>query len=105
MIDGEEENQGENDEVGVEQKEDAGVIEAPPAAETARGLDHSAEGNDEDSPLPVGAVKVLNVGEAGKKQAGEKCRKRKQYGTHKGAPAQAEDVEEEKQFGTCFYCS
>lgn len=59
--------------VGVEENEDAGVVEAPLALKAAGRLRHAPRSNQQSENLPVRAVKVLDVRKAGKAQAGYKC--------------------------------
>jgi len=51
-IDAEEQDQGNDHELGVEQDENAGVVEAPFSAETACGFDHAPCGGDGYEELP-----------------------------------------------------
>jgi hypothetical protein len=70
------------------------VVEAPLALEAAGGLCHAPHGNQQSENLPVGAVEVFNVREAGKVQAGGKCAQRQENGADERFLPQAEDQEE-----------
>src|ERR1035441_8346860 len=48
-------------EVGIQEDEHAGVVEAPLAPQAAGGLRHAPRGNEQSENLPVRAVNVLNV--------------------------------------------
>ena len=60
---------GEDQKVGVEEDEDASMIETPAAFEAARGFDHAPEGHEGGEDLPVGGVQCIDVGESAKAQA------------------------------------
>jgi hypothetical protein len=73
-------NRGENHEVGIEQKEHAGVVEAPTALQAAGRLSHTPGGNEKREKLPMRAVQISNVGKSGKPETGGKCAQRQENG-------------------------
>ena len=85
---------GENHELGVKKDEYAGVVEAPLALEAAGGLSHAPYGDQQSENLPVGAVEVFYMREAGEVQAGGKCAEREKNGADERFLPQAEDREE-----------
>lgn len=70
------------------------MVEAPLALDAAGGLCHAPYCNQQSENLPVGAVEVFNVREAGEVQAGGKCAEREKDGAHERFLPQAEDQEE-----------
>jgi hypothetical protein len=84
---------GENHEIGVEEQEDAGVVEAPAALQATGRLCHAPGGDQQGDDLPVGAMKVLDVGKSGQTEAGSKGTDREENGSGEGFLPQAEDGE------------
>jgi hypothetical protein len=85
---------GKDHEVGIQEEEHAGVVEAPLALEAAGGFGHAPQGDQQSENLPVGAVEVFYVREAGEAQAGGKCAEREKNGAHERFLPQAEDLKE-----------
>lgn len=85
----------ENHEVGIQEEEHAGVVEAPPTPQAARSLCHAPRGNQQSENLPVRSMQVLYVRKAGQAQAGGKGAQREENGADKGFLPQAKDREEE----------
>jgi len=85
---------GEDHEVCIQEEKHAGVIKAPLALEAAGGFGHAPHGNHQSENLPVGAVEVFYVREAGKAQAGGKCAEREKDSADERFLPQAEDLEE-----------
>lgn len=82
---------GEDHEVGVEEDEHAGVIEAPFAPEATGRLSHAPGGDQQSENLPPGAVKILNVRKTGQVEAGGQCAEREENRAREGFLAQAKD--------------
>lgn len=82
----------QDDEVRVEQEKDTGVVEAPLAAQAARGFHHSPESSRQCCELPGRAVQAIDVGESGEQQADRECAYREHDGAHQRSFPQAEDV-------------
>ena len=82
----------EDHQVGVEQDEDTGMVETPFAAQAAGRLCHAPRGHQEGEKLPVRAVQIADVREAGQAQAGCKCAQRKQQGAQQRFLPQSKDV-------------
>jgi|GEM_PF-4722791 len=84
----------DNHEVGIQEDEYTSVVEAPFALEAAGCLGHAPYGNQQSENLPVGALEVFYVREAGEAQAGGKCAEREKNGADERFLPQAEDREE-----------
>ncbi len=61
--------------VGIEQDEHAGMVEAPSALQAAGGLRHAPRGNQQGKNLPSRAAQVSDVRKPGQAQAGRKRRR------------------------------
>lgn len=83
---------GEDHQVYIEQDEDPGVVEAPSAAQATGRLRHAPCGNQEGQKLPIRAVQIVDVWEAGEAQAGGKCAQGKEHGAQQRFLPQTEDV-------------
>ena len=70
------------------------MVEAPLALEAPGGFGHAPQGGKQSENLPVGAVEIFYVREAGEVQAGGKCAQREDDGAHERFLPQAEDQEE-----------
>jgi len=92
----EKDNHGQNHEIGVEQQQDACMIEAPSAMQAARCLAHSPQGDHKRKDLPGGTMKSFDMGKAGQQQAAAKSSERQKDAAREGFLPQAEDGEEGK---------
>lgn len=81
--------------VGIQEEEHAGMVEAPLSPQAAGSLCHAPRGNQQSENLPVRSMQVLDVRKAGQAQAGGKCAQRKENGAHERFLPQAKDREEE----------
>ncbi|SPE22489.1 hypothetical protein SBA5_340015 [Candidatus Sulfotelmatomonas gaucii] len=73
----------EDQQVGIEEDEDAGVVQAPSTLQAASRFGHAPRREEQGKDLPRGTVKVLDIREACKPQAGQKCSYRQNDGAHK----------------------
>ena len=90
-IDAEEQDQGKDHEFGVEQDENAGVVETPFAAKTACGVDHTPCGDDSNEELPARAVEGANVRESREAQADGEGEQRECDAANQRALTEAKD--------------
>ena len=80
--------------VGIQEEEHAGMVEAPLSPQAAGSLCHAPRGNQQSENLPVRSMQVLDVRKAGQAQAGGKRAQRKENGAHERFLPHAEDREE-----------
>jgi len=71
------------------------MVRTPFAAQAAGGFSHSPGGDEKSKNLPVRGMQIVDIGKAGKTQAGDKGAQREKNGARKGFLAQAIDGEEE----------
>jgi len=91
QVEPEKEGQGQDHQFGIEQDENTGVVEAPAAAEAAGCLNHRPASGQNGQKLPVGSMRGVEVGIAGKSQAGCECAEREQDAANERPTANAED--------------
>jgi hypothetical protein len=90
-IETEKKRQGEDHEFGVEQDEDAGVVEAPFAAQAAGGFYHSPAGDGDNENLPGRGAEMAGIWKAFEAQAGCESDEGEQDAAEKGSGARAKD--------------
>lgn len=91
--DDESDDSRQNDEVGVEDDENASMVKAPLATQAARGFSRAADGGQQGHVLPGRAVQMLDVREAGEPETGCECTHGEQYSARQRLMPQAEDVQ------------
>ena len=84
--------QRKDHQLGVEEDENAGVVQAPLAVEAARCFNHAPEGGEYGKKLPVGCVEVSGVGKSGQAHARGHCAEREDEAAQQRALPQAERV-------------
>lgn len=75
---------GKDHEIGVEEDENAGMVEVPSALEATKGLDQAPGCDQERKELPIGAVQIVDIREAGETEAGRKGAEREEDGAGEG---------------------
>ena len=86
------ERESKDHEFGIEQDEHAGVIEAPFAAEAARGFAHGPARGEHGQNLPDGRMQCLDAGKAGHAQAHRECAEGEHDGAEERFPLKPEKV-------------
>src|ERR1035441_2490105 len=90
-IEAEKQHQGQDQKLGVEQDEDAGVVEAPFAPQAAGGLHHPPADEGHDKNLPKRGVQVVGIRKAFKAQAGREGGEGEQDAAEQGFRPRAKD--------------
>jgi len=81
--------------VGIEQDEHAGMVEAPSALQAAGCLRHAPRGNQQGKNLPSRAAQVSDERKPGQTQAGREGAQRESDGANERRLPQAKDGNEE----------
>lgn len=81
-IEGEEDSEDEDHELGIEQEHNAGMVKAPPLSDAARGFAQPPARGQHREHLPARSVQILNIRKAGKKEAGRKRAQGQTYAAH-----------------------
>lgn len=92
---GQQDDDGSHDhDVGIEQDEDACVVQAPFALQATRRLCHAPSGEKQSEELPARGVKLLNRWKPGEPKTRKKRTDREDDGAGKRLLPETEDVEE-----------